>query len=343
MKEFLFKTAFVVLPTLIFLVLVNYIGDSARIFDDEYESKIANMLHSGHYVTNISDYDERLFQKEFIKKVKQKPDIVVIGSSRTMFIRDEYFQNQLVINSSVSGASVEDLIAIYQIYKSSNILPNRIIIGVDPWIFNSNNGQKRWHSIAAFYNDFKGSVTNKRLNLFKYKQIISISYFQSSLNNIPFVIAGNDEPKATLNKLNLGDTRLLDGSANYGKKKKETSAFEASEKARSYISGEIYGFKNFNKISEEHWIAFSQLLEDMQVNNIEVSLFLTPYHPIVYDKLNNDYPIVPLIETRLIDFAKKENLNVYGSFDPRKYELTASHFYDGMHCNEEALQLILNN
>ena len=67
MKKFIYKTILIALPAFIILVAVNYFGDAARIFEYGYEKKIAKIVHNGSYVTGISNYDERLFQKEFIK------------------------------------------------------------------------------------------------------------------------------------------------------------------------------------------------------------------------------------------------------------------------------------
>jgi hypothetical protein len=359
MKLFLLKIILILFPVLTLLIVVNYIGDAARIFDKEYENKMSSIIHNGSYVTNISNYEERLFQKYFIKSISKKPDIVVIGSSRSMYIRDEYFENQILINSSVSGASVEDLIAIYQIYKSQNILPNRIILGVDPWIFNSNNGQKRWLSINFFYNQFKKRSENQDFNIYesyrykqlisllhfqfsKYKQLLSISYFQSSLQNIPYVINGNLEPVATKSKLNFGNTILLDGSLVYGVSIRERTYKKVIERAIHHISGEIYSLKNFNRISEKYWRDFYNLIKDMKENNIDVSLFLPPYHPIVFEKIRTDYSIVLSVEQKVRDLAKKENLEVFGSFDPQKEGLSGDNFFDGIHCNEMAISKILD-
>jgi hypothetical protein len=39
MKKFINKTAIIALPVLVILLLVNYFGDAARLFDKYYEKK----------------------------------------------------------------------------------------------------------------------------------------------------------------------------------------------------------------------------------------------------------------------------------------------------------------
>ena len=48
---------------ILILVVVNYIGDSANLFKIGYESKMAEIVIQGNYVTNIDNYDDRIFQK----------------------------------------------------------------------------------------------------------------------------------------------------------------------------------------------------------------------------------------------------------------------------------------
>lgn len=136
------------------MIAVNYWGDGGHLFNDRYEKKIAALVLSGHYVTNISNYDERSVVKEFAKNCKTHYDVLIIGSSRTLIINSANFQNLKVFNSSVSGASVEDLVAIYQMYKTQKMLPKKILFGIDPWLFNKNNGQNRWLPLKKEYLSF---------------------------------------------------------------------------------------------------------------------------------------------------------------------------------------------
>ena len=58
MKIFLKKILIISLTILTLLVAVNYFGDAAKIFDTEYEKKMVEIILSGDYVTNITNYDE---------------------------------------------------------------------------------------------------------------------------------------------------------------------------------------------------------------------------------------------------------------------------------------------
>jgi hypothetical protein len=76
-------------------------------------------------------------------------------------------------------------------------------------------------------------------------------------------------------------------------------------------------------------------------NGIDLSFVLAPYHPIVYEKIRQSYPMVLKVETMIMDFAKKKDIDVFGSFDPAKGGVGSQDFYDGMHCKGNAIMKIL--
>ncbi|MEQ8478625.1 MAG: hypothetical protein RIB54_20425 [Fulvivirga sp.] len=343
MKKFIFKTSIFSVTTLFILVSVNYLSDSAKIFHEGYEKKISKIIFSNHNATNISNYDERILQKELISELNSSPDILILGSSRTMLINSTYFKTKKVINNSVTGASIEDLIAVYQMYVAKNKLPEKIILGIDPWLFNVNNGLTRWKSLEKEYygfsnkkSDLKKSVLNN-----KVKQLFSFSYFQASFGNLPNLINGNSEPVSTDEIYNQTTTKLVDASLSYGKKYREASIDQVNSKAKKYTLGSIYSIEKFNDISSEIFQEFENLCFSILQNDIELSFFLSPYHPIVFEKINEDYQIVLEVENKVLQFANKKGIKCLGSFSPQKAEVNNSDFYDGMHCKEEAIKKIM--
>lgn len=341
MKKFVRKVAILALPLIILLVLVNYFVDAARLFDDKFEKQMVKILASGRYITNIENYDERLFQKEIISNKRVRPKLVVIGSSRTMLLSSDQFPGASLFNNSVSGASIEDLISIVQLYKAYNKLPSKIIIGIDPWTFNENSGQKRWQTLSAYYYSFKHLQNPEHSTCFKYKELFSLSYFQSSLKTLPRMIAGGSNPKPTAVKYNLLGTKLTDGSLVYGEHYRNANSEEIENKIKTYLTGAIYGIEKFYAISDRIWNDFERLIYDLEENNIEIEFILTPYAPMVYEKIRNNYPMVLKTEEAISSFAINRNIKLYGSFNPLRLNMDKSYFYDGMHCNEDGIKKIM--
>lgn len=352
MKKFILQTSIFSLVVLAFLVSVNYYGDSANLFKPSYENKIAEIIFDNHNATNVSNYDERKLQKEFVNRIDDRPDILVLGSSRTMLIRSTLFEGKKFINNSVSAASIEDLIAIYQLYKAKKILPKKIILCVDPWIFNKNNGKLNWKSLTKEYNSFSSGkeITEKKefiLNR-KTKQLFSFSYFQASLSNLPSVIeekmdstALSLDPVASDDIYNVSSTKLVDGALSYSKEYREASKKLVTIKAQSYIKVKLYAIEDFEEVSPEIFEEFDAFCQEILSNNIELVFFLSPYHPVVFEKLKNEYEIVLEVENKISEYSKQNKIELLGSYDPLKLNVTGDGFYDGMHSKENTIKKIL--
>lgn len=342
MQKFLVKITLTILPLIIVLVLVNYFGDSAKLFDNNHEKKLASIVNSNHNLTNISNYDERLFQKEIINGRDTVADIVVIGSSRTMLINSDLFPGKSLINNSVSGATIEDLVAIYHLYKLKDRLPEKIIIGLDPWTFNDNNKLERWKSLSKEYHAFHDSLVETD-KYFKYHQLYSLSYFQSSIKSLITQIKEGDEPMATDEIYNVTNTIHPDGSLTYAEAFRNASPKEIESKIISYLDGDIYGIENYKTISLKVKQELELLIEDMHTHGIEVMFFLSPYHPRVYQFLKAHYSAIDQAEFYINTFASTRNIKVLGSFDPDRVDLGENDFYDAMHVREGGIKVIVTS
>jgi hypothetical protein len=64
------------------------------------------------------------------------------------------------------------------------------------------------------------------------------------------------------------------------------------------------------------WKEFEQLIFDIRNNKIEVEIFLAPYAPSVYDKIENEYPVILDTERKLNECAKNNKLKYRGHIIP---------------------------
>ena len=342
MKNFIIKTSLLGGIILSVLLFVNFFGDSAKLFDNDYEKKIANILLMGNNVTNVANYDERLLQIELINRYTKSPDVIVLGSSKSKLLNNSYFPDKKFANNSVSGASIEDLIAIYQIYKSKNLRPEKVLIEVSPWTFNEKNGQVRWMSLSDYYNAFFNKKGDNEIELIKYSQLVSPSYFQSSLKPaIKFILNGKSNPVKSDTIYNVSNTILPDGSLTYSKSYREASETLIQLKIKKYISGKLYSLTNYDTLSARTLSDFNALVDDMIQNKIEVVFYLSPYHPKVYEVVKKHYPMVIKSEEYVKKLAKEKNIKIIGSFNPNEIGLNESCFYDGMHNNEKGIDIIM--
>jgi hypothetical protein len=348
MRKFILKIILVLAPILLFVVSVNYFGDAANLFSIGYEKKVADEILKGNNITNIYNYDQRLLEKHLINNSTLCPDVLVIGSSRVMLINSSYFKKQTFLNAGVIGASIEDLLAIYQLFEQKKCLPKKIILGLDPWTLNIYNGQTRWTTLNQEYFNLYNRLTNKNKVTkdehikSKYSQLVSPSYFISSFKKI---LLASSKPIATKTKINKTFTKLVDGSITYDLERRSATPDEIEKRAIDFISADIYSIENFDKLSTEIRFLLKKFIEHLRSNHIEISFFLAPYHPKVYSFIAKSVKYSKVIESEKYfrDLGLNYEIKVIGSFNPNRLNMDGSFFYDGMHCNEKGIEKILIN
>lgn len=140
---------------------------------------------------------------------------------------------------------------------------------------------------------------------------------------------------------NLGTTKLVDGSLSYPKKHRESTNWVVTIRARDYIRGDLYSIEQFEEISSQIFKDFDKLCNEILSDNIELAFFLAPYHPIVYEKIKNEYQIVLEVESELLEYAKQNKIEFIGSFSPIKTDIDSLGFYDGMHGKENTIKKVM--
>lgn len=348
MKQFILKVIFVLTPILLLVIGVNYFGDAANLFKEGFEKKVAKELNKGQNVTNVYNYDERLLQKYRIHELNYCPDIVVLGSSRVMLLNSNDFKGQTFYNAGVSSSSFEDILVMFEFFKQKNCLPKKIIIGLDPWTLNENNGQTRWTAFSKEFNSIFKQLTKKESSIHenwkdsKYLQLISPSYFKSSYKNLFTELS---QPISTKNPVNSRFTRHPDGSISYDSIYRSVTPKELEKRAVDYISGEVFCIEKFEKLSPDIELLLEKFLVYLKAKKCEVTILIAPYHPDVYAFISKTkkYQNVIKSEKYFRQLASKHNIKLIGSFNPKVLKFDNSYFYDGMHCNEKGIEKLLGN
>jgi len=349
------------LPILLLIVGFNYFVDPASIFKSKvYYTKIATILLKGNNVANLSNYDERLLQKELINNLTKRKNIIVLGSSRVMQIKSCIFNSNSFLNNGVSGASIEDDMAIYGMYREKGMIPSKVIIGLDPWLLNKNNGQSRYkslnyeyqkineyiqhstaqHSTAQHSTAQHSTAQHSKYTIVndKYFELFSPSYFQSSFQ---YWINGFFENKNRkyefyeTNKNEINESlKLSDGSIRYDYKTRNTLPSNVYKTAITYSNSyPIYSLGDFSALDKELINTFEDFISLLKKDGVEIIFILPPYHPVVYSALihSDDYKIIIDVEKYFTQYAYKNKIKIIGSYNPDVYNFTNIDFIDGMH------------
>jgi hypothetical protein len=322
----------------------NYKIDSLGLVNSNgYLSRAAKDLANGNMIAGLKNFDERIFRKKVIENIKDDIEWVVIGSSRSIMLRKRTFLNssKIFYNYSVSGASLEDFIALTSIHiDNQHKLPKNIIFGVDPWIFNKNNGQNRYLSFASDYNKLRSKISNNQAistltikeNTQYINKLFSIEYL---IENIKFVknnLNNNLKGYSIVDTINVDTSiREPDGSLQYPYKNRNPDFEKVKNDAIAYSKGNVYSLNNFTKLDNIE--LFESFILYLKNNGVNVILYLPPYNPISYDLLSNNkkYMMINETEKYLLKFSNKNDIKIVGSYNPHKYNFTYKDFFDGMH------------
>lgn len=342
---------------IIFIIIgtFNYKIDSLGLLRETTLDKVAEELSNGKIIAGLGNIDERIFRKKQIEYLKNDVEYVAIGSSRTMQLRKNMFLNDGINNFqnySVSGASIEDYIALIQVHKNKfGKLPRNIIFGLDTWIFNKYNGQSRYLSLNDEYLQFmdilKSNVETNNKKRSKIYYLLSLDYAKK---NREYYKNNSKQIEEIKLKYYITETievddalKMPDGSIYYPYKDRFPNFEEVEKIAKSYAQGSVYSLERYEEISNIE--IFEKLITYLKNNGVNVYFYLTPYHPTTYDILisQEKYKIINEVEIYVKEFAKQNNIKVVGSYNPHLLNLKNEHFFDGMHSLDIAYEIIFKD
>lgn len=292
-----------------------------------------------------NNFDERVFQQERINSLSAQVHTAVLGSSRVISARKKFLhlsENQIFINNGVSGASIEDYLAIMGMYRKKGYLPSAVIIGVDPWVFNINNNQIRWKTARKYYLSTlraMGAEGNVDVlgwtNWEKYANLLSIAYTRSNID----LLTHPGEPFHPAKDADA-ELRVLDpdGGQNVPHSVLARTPEEVRRIVRSNIADDVYCLEHFNRINNKEF--FESFIAYLIGNRVKVRFLLVPYHPILWKHISSKekYSLVLKVEEYLQHFAHANNIQVIGSYDPLAAGFDEEHFTDEMHPREYIIE-----
>jgi len=344
MKQLFYKLFFL-LPIPFIIGLTNYELDNAHLFDsEEFLDSVINIIRLGKNVANIKNYDERLFQKKYIEQLTVAPEIIILGSSRVLQIGPKHLNNDNLFNHGVSGAVLQDILAIYYPYHHKKIKPKKIVLGLDPWILNKNNNEFRWQTIKGEYSKMIDFLQikeheSKQKTYFSYeknlvKELFSFKYFIESIKD------RNQYCTPTIENISSNQILTTNGTRSYSYSTRQRSQKNINDLANIYGKGaSISWLNNFEKIDPELKSNLLTLIQYLLKERIKITLYLPPFHPKTYKSIIDDDEllIVKKVEKYFREVGKKYGLEIIGSYDPDNIEFKEGDFYDGLHAKEESL------
>ena len=288
----LFVKILLFIPLLLMVVAVNILIDPAGLYRkmvhkyEQLEYHTAQALVKGENIRFVwRDIDDRLLQKYFIENMTSAPDIVILGSSHSMWLGDNIFLHKKVINNSVLRAALADYLGIFDGYVKKNLYPKRVVCLLDAQLIGSPMLSEGWLSIKDDTYDMLGrlGVHSEKIKPPVIRQawlnVFSFSYFQISMKKLRDKHRQRTDPFEE----NIADSRLLfkDGRCSL------SFLSRAPEDSRGKLVREFFYEKNgklLNQMKPDKEL--EGILEDflryLMGHHIQVTLCLLPLHPEVY-------------------------------------------------------------
>ena len=351
--------------------LVNYSVDPSALFvtsrADAPEISAAALMLEGHNVTGLApNYNERLLRREYILGMAKPAEVIVTGSSRGEFISADMLGLGAgeLFNVSVAGGELEDMLGFLGLLLERELIPETVIISLDPWTVNDDYSQQRWRGsiedglifmLCGLGELDKGADSSVRLEpLYDpdapdrgfaslsgdvQKELLSVSYFQSSLQ---YYFSDDYELYKEVRVCDKQDgiTGVVrsDGSYSYALDYRSADADISIERANNSLPN-VLGVEIYGELKGIKYSRLQALIEYLTERGIEVKLVMFPLGNTIYDYMNE-----PENRSRYSSFFKTEELfralaqemgvEITGSFDPHSFGYDMSDFYDGYHLRE---------
>ena len=352
MDKVLKKIIYLIMPVLLIVSFVNYIIDPANIYHNELIENMAEKLLEGNIIRSIGDEDEGVRHELVVSELKRAPETLIVGSSHVIYIPFEYKD---YYNVGESGAKLGDIYAMIGLFDYYNLMPQKIVIGIDQWIFKEDAYSLRNISLTNYANYEIDKVlipsARNEINYIKnnpvvkkISELISFSYFQSSLKNFrniddkvdaTVIIEENVEISEFVKVMPNGSRILGTNTKNTTEEIIEESEWQVtSNKPVSWLIDTGY----LNKV-EDNIIQFEALVDTLLERGITVELYLPTWNPIIYDYCvkNKEVSGGLEVEKYIRSMADKRGILVRGSYNPKVTGMTVEAFWDWQHMKPEKM------
>ncbi len=342
-------------PIVLFMIWFNYTVDRGGMFQgDQALRSVVEMLLSGNDIAGYDQFNER--QRDLlelmVEKLDQAPNTVSIGSSRILQMNSEIsgLEDGQFLNCGLTGADFLDILGSYYLFEKNGKLPQNLIVGVDPWVFNVNAVDSRSDKTlyAQFLTNCLGIDTpyDAPDPREKWTALYSPSYFQENIQYLnktggevkqPEIVSGEELYSQTT------DVKMHDGSILYPISMRENSQESIDSEAVKAETIGMLNLEDYEELDADRMEQFELFLSYVRSKGVNVFILLSPYHPINYEHMSVDradhYASFLSTEPAVRRIAAKCGVPVYGSYNPFAIPgVTNEDFYDTLHCRGECLQ-----
>lgn len=347
-KKFIKKVLIFFIPIILLMGFLEFFGVYSG-EADKLEMVIKLQLNNqNQYLFGRGVLDQELRPYKFKFILEKNPSIIVLGSSRVMQFRKEFFDDKdNFYNAGGIIHNIGDLLNFIELVPE-NKTPRTIIVGLDHYWF----GDKREVNYGLSM-DLKATQAT-----YQWKSHIYLCRY-ILFNGIKNPVLLKDILKrqdSFSNKINIGLQALYgngfrsDGSYQYGKyvtelrndnkfiDRESPPMIERAKKGDSMFA--------FSMFSDERLEIFKKFLDLAEKRNIKIILISMPYSTDVYNELttsNNHKQFFEDYRKNIKNLALERNIPYFDYSDLKSLKLSDIYMFDGVHITETGAATIIYN
>ncbi|PTN07313.1 SGNH/GDSL hydrolase family protein [Mangrovibacterium marinum] len=344
--KILYRILQIILLPLAIIGTINYAVDPDYTLRKDYIGPLSQALINQKAIAGPVNINSRLLKKEWISAMRNNPNVLVIGSSRTLSISKDCFPGSAFFNASVTNCSLPDMYAFIELFDRKGQLPDTILLGTDLWLFGDAFQEVRWlNNREATLELMKKTMNGQKVTLPSawllkkewLKELFSVSYLIRSLRLREKAEQFTIEDSVSSPKMMI----LPDGSRYIPPAFVSRSQEETKKKARAYFY--TSPDEQFRQLSAEATERFERLIDYLREKGCQVFLYIPPYHPTTYQLLAGTAKTSGIIDAEryVRAIAREKQVALIGASDPAALGLNGEQFYDGVHLRAKALDSLI--
>ena len=348
-----FRLIIIISPILLCLCGINYYEDPANIFHNN-SKKVAEAILNGHEAYfGTGNGDERDVKYNTIEGLPKHLECITLGPSLAMGIRTYDVGTDSYHNLSVSGMNFNDFMGQIAMLETYGVRYDRLVFCVDSYFFDETFAVGARNQYIMPYAEYMLSKLDGEDPLMpevgdsnndskmQIEQLFSISYFQSSVdmvrNNNSIIL-----PTARWGIIDESTQNLahyvVDGSWVYASDYRDNTVDYVIAEANGYDIEKQFAYDRH--LSDYYKKYFKKLIKYLLNKGIEVEFFLCPLCPTLWNRLEANrehYFMLDEIEVFAHEVADEYGLKLTGSYDPYKFGISDTDYYDSRHVKHERL------
>ncbi len=340
MKKLFINLAFILIPVgvvvLLPLVFLYYSGELTPI------EKVAELLENKEKLVIFGTaYSESYVQLKLISTIRRQPEVLVLGSSRTLQFRDYFFRDDVKFYNAGKGiVRLRDFSEfLSRIPKGSE--PKTLIIGLEQDFFNDAS-----EDLSIPYSPDIYSEETKPLQIYQkgwkhvYIDLVKGKFYAES--QFDAIKKAESNSRIGFNAI-INDNGLRnDGSQVYGAViKNPDDPNHLDYQYRDTFQRVDTGTRRFEygqQISQRALKILDDFLLSCQNRGIHVVAFTPPYAPAVYQKMlsmSDKFSYLAKIEPAVTPIFDRYGFQFYDGSDATRFGSFDAEMFDGFHGSEK--------